>query len=774
MGAIWMAVRGELTRRRLQAIIIAVVILLAAASSTLAIALLVESSDPYDRAFEDQHGAHLVAFMDSDKVSEADAAATAAQVGSTTSAGPWPETSALFRHGSAKYGLEVTGRDDPGGPVAQLRIADGRWPAAAGEIAITRSFAQLTGIHTGDTLQPIGTKDQTAYQVVGEVVDVEEGPATSATQWSWVTSSALPSLATTQAPSWEMAYRFASNDPGLVKDATAKLNDALPDGAVTLTITYSDVRSVVDSANSLTLTLLTAFSIAAVVAAAIVVANAVAGVAIAARRDIGIMKAIGYTRSQVVRVLVGVVLAPALVGCVIGVPLGAIGGQRLVDRTAEAIGLPAQVAPPVLTEALLGLALLALTAIAAAIPAAAAARPTVAAALTRGPALQSIAASRVASAIARLPVPYTWSLGLHDSMLRPVRSLRAGVTLLLGVAALVLAYGLSGTFDAFAAGSSPDSTYAVQVDRLGDYSDGKLMSLLGAQPETKAVVAVASIRLNAPNLSEPVEATAYRGDARQLGFQLLTGRWYDGPGEVVVQQGFLRDTGLHVGQRFDGRALGQTLSLNVTGEDFGVINGGHVVRMDWSTYQQLRPDGEPTTYLVKLAPGTDAAAFADRIEADDPQHLGAAVNSSNLAGPLGPARQVVAVLAVVLALIAMVGVFNTILFNTRERSHELATLKAIGMAPGRLIVMVLVSAGFIGLIAGLVGIPLGLRIHYQVLTRLGGALGTDLPGIAYDVFHPPAVLAVLALGGILLAVIGALLPARAAARASVTSTLQTE
>jgi putative ABC transport system permease protein len=359
-------------------------------------------------------------------------------------------------------------------------------------------------------------------------------------------------------------------------------------------------------------------------------------------------------------------------------------------------------------------------------------------------------------------------------MLRPFRSLRAGVTLLLGVAALVLAYGLSGTFDAFATGSSPDSTYAVQVDRLGAYPDARLVSLLDAQPETRTVVALASFRLSAPNLAEPVEANAYRGDARQLGFQLLSGRWYGGPGEVVVQQGFLRDTGLHVGDRFDAAALGQSLSLQVAGEDFGVINGGHVVRMDWSTYQQLRPGAEPDTYLVKLAPGTDAAAFADRIESADPQHLGAQVNSSNLAGPLGPARQVVAVLAVVLALIAMVGVFNTILFNTRERSHELATLKAIGMAPGRLIVMVLVSAGFIGLLAGLVGIPLGLRIHYSVLTRLGSALGTDLPGIAYDVFHPPAVLAALALGGILLAVIGALIPARAAARASVTSTLQTE
>jgi len=57
-------------------------------------------------------------------------------------------------------------------------------------------------------------------------------------------------------------------------------------------------------------------------------------------------------------------------------------------------------------------------------------------------------------------------------------------------------------------------------------------------------------------------------------------------------------------------------------------------------------------------------------------------------------------IAAVIALIAVAGVFNTLLLNTRERVRDTATLKALGMSPRQLIGMVAASAGFLALLGG--------------------------------------------------------------------------
>ena len=131
------------------------------------------------------------------------------------------------------------------------------------------------------------------------------------------------------------------------------------------------------------------------------------------------------------------------------------------------------------------------------------------------------------------------------------------------------------------------------------------------------------------------------------------------------------------------------------------------------------------------------------------------------------------ILTLLLVTVAGLGVLNTVVLDTRERVHDLGVYKALGMSPRQTVAMVLTSVGVIGLIAGLIGVPGGMLLHNWVLPRMGRAAGTRIPQVDLDVYHP-AMLMSLAFGGLVIAIVGALLPAGWAARTSTTKALRTE
>ena len=94
------------------------------------------------------------------------------------------------------------------------------------------------------------------------------------------------------------------------------------------------------------------------------------------------------------------------------------------------------------------------------------------------------------------------------------------------------------------------------------------------------------------------------------------------------------------------------------------------------------------------------------------------------------------VLVLVLGLIAAAGVFSTMLLDVRERSRDVAILKAVGMTPRQLLTMVMTSSAVLGLIGGLVAMPLGVRTYHWLMTQLAHQIGNRPPPFAFDVLHP--------------------------------------
>jgi putative ABC transport system permease protein len=230
MRAVWTEIGGNLRGRRLQTIVVVIIVALAAGVGTLALEVAGASSAPYDRAFAQNAGAHLDAQFDGSKVSAAQLSTTAQRPEVTMAAGPWPLKIIPFKYGTAKTPLYVIGRADPGGQLDRLQVVAGRWPTQPGEVALTRSFAQLT---LGSTLTALSRSDKPQLRVVGEVVDIEEGDASVMNpQFAWVVPDQLQRLLVSgDHQDYQMLYRFRHADSeAAIQRNLQDIEHALPPG----------------------------------------------------------------------------------------------------------------------------------------------------------------------------------------------------------------------------------------------------------------------------------------------------------------------------------------------------------------------------------------------------------------------------------------------------------------------------------------------------------------------------------------------------------------
>ncbi len=100
-------------------------------------------------------------------------------------------------------------------------------------------------------------------------------------------------------------------------------------------------------------------------------------------------------------------------------------------------------------------------------------------------------------------------------------------------------------------------------------------------------------------------------------------------------------------------------------------------------------------------------------------------------------------------------------------------LKAIGMAPRQVVAMMVMSMAALGIIAGAVGVPLGVLAHHGVVVLTGEMLSS---GMARSWIHvyPWSLLVPPASAGLLVAVLGAWAPAGGAAATRTAAVLRSE
>jgi putative ABC transport system permease protein len=449
--------------------------------------------------------------------------------------------------------------------------------------------------------------------------------------------------------------------------------------------------------------------------------------------------------------------------------------------------------------------MLAIVGVAALLPALRAGRLSAVQAIATGRAPRTgrgYAAHRLLSRL-RLPRPVT--IGLAAPFARPGRTAVTGAAILFGATAVIFAVGLESTLNKAANGQSHAASEQVQVAPQmhvgpppGRGRKGKgagaiapraptpptasqypaLEAALRAQPGTLHWVDEATPMVSVAGLTQQVSTEAFQGNASWTGYDMISGRWYRAPGEVVVNTAFLTQTSKSVGDSVTITFDGKQITARIVGEVFDPRgNGQPAMITSWQTLggadAVLTGAGQYTTqqYDVGLRPGTDPNAYADALNrATGPAFFASATTNDPFYQTL---TALIATLTLLMALVAGLGVLNTVILGTRERLHDLGVFKAVGMTPRQTIAMVVCWVVGAGLIAGVVAVPVSMALHSVVVHAMASAGSTGVPASYIGVFGP-AELLLLALAGLAVAVAGALLPASWAARARTSSALRAE
>ncbi|MFF8293286.1 ABC transporter permease [Streptomyces sp. NPDC016309] len=770
MSAVWRAARAAVQRRRLQTVVIGLVVLCSTTTVLLGLGLLTAASGPFDRAFAQQRGAHAVAAFDLSRVTERELAGTARRPGVEAAAGPYgqvvldmPEDWLWMSAGS----LSVVGRAAPDGPVDRVRLLEGRWATAPGEIVVSWPVDGTPGPgQLGTRIRPRGAP---ALTVVGFATSMSRSAG------AWVSPEQMDRLHPTSA---QMLYRFAdASSEERLRTGLASATAALPAGSPTTTQSYLTLKRAFSAQADAYLPFMTLFGVLGLLVSVLIVGNVVSGAVVSGHRHIGVLKALGFTPNQVVAVYLTMVSVPAVIGCVIGTLVGnAVAAPVLrvafsgIETGSASVGMSPW--PSVLC--LVGMP--ALVVLAALVPALRAHRLSAARTMMAGGAPRTGRGRRVQRRLGGTRLPRAVSLGLGQPFARPGRSLLTVAAIVLGVTTVTLTTGLTSTMVAY--GNAGKGDGAARVDVLAETpagggaaaperSDaGRTERRLRSLPGADGVTARALTKVSLAGYTQTAFVNFYRGDTRDLAAGIVKGRWPSGAGEAAAGPAFLQQHGLSVGDRVTVRLNGEQTPVTLVGE----LMEGNAQALDsnWQTLARLDRAVQPGEYTVRLARDADAQGYLRAVEAADPALRAA------LRRPDDTATVTVvgfaSVFTVLLTVVAALGVFNTVLLNVRERRRDLGMLKSIGMTPRQVVVMTVASVAALGVVGALLGIPLGVAAHRLVVDHVGVV---SFPESMKQVWHLPH-LAVLVLAGVTIAVLGALVPARTAARLTISEVLHTE
>lgn len=782
-GPVIKAASGGMSRRRAQTVVIFMVLLVSTAAATLGLGLLVAADQPFQHAFAAQRGAHVAAVIDSSRTTDDQLAATGRLPGVTRSAGPFGSANITFvppnigpggpggPSGSAPPPVSATvvGRSSAGGPLDDLSLRSGRWVQRPGEIVLAE----------GDRVPDIVGSKITVSSGRGKPQLTVVGMASSITGSAdgWVVPAEVAALRAPGAPAGaQMLYRFAAaGSAAKIHTDVATVTSALPAGAVVSTASWLAAEQQSRGTSSIIAPFVVAFAIMGLAMSVLIVANVISGAVVAGYRRIGVLKSIGFSPAQVVGAYVAWVAVPAVTGCLIGVGLGNLLALPVLHDSSDAFNVGSQSIPPWI-DVVAPLAMCALAGLAALLPALRAGRLSAVAAIATGQAPRQNRGYAAHRLLGRLRMPRPVTIGLAAPFARPARTAVTLAAIAFGATAVVFAVGLDTSLVRVAAAQARTGIGEVNVlvppgQRPGGDLDRKVVAAIRSQPGTQHYVAEAMPSVTVPGLGRQVNANAFRGDSAWTRLSMISGRWYRADGEVDVNTAFLTLTGRSVGDIVPITTGGRLRTARIVGEIFQpdrepVLYGG------WQTLGGTAAGLTVDQYGIALRPGISrssySAAMTRLLGNDLPIFTMQRGQKFELT-----AVSLISLLTLMMAVVAGLGVLNTVLLSTRERVHDLGVFKAVGMTPRQTIAMVVCWIVGPALAATVIAAPVAVILHTAVLHAMAHAADTALPAHVLNAYGPVGIV-VVALSGVVIAVAGALAPASWAAGAKTATALRAE
>ena len=767
---------ADLRTRPLSAALVFVMVAAATATLTMAVVTQRTVGEAFHRSFEASNGVHAWLYTDVGPDHLARVGRLDDVVGTV---GPYAVSGLGYNgfqaiKGDDRYLLTIWITDAELPAISTPLLTHGRWLSAGSsdEIAVDRVFARTRGIDVGERLEIVTASGNQRLKVVGLAINADR-PLYRV--WSPGRVFVLPKTferlsAGASQPNLQWGLGVRIKDADATEAFIAEARRSYGSEAPPFGFSWLEVRDAVDEESILTVLFLSVFGVFAVVATGLVIVNRVGSSVLSQVRDIGLLKAVGFT-PRLVRALfilehAGIGLAGAAVGAVVGAAAARFSVENAIANLS--VGPVYAIDPvPIVVIALSVTVFIAMLTLIAA---------------WRGGSVSTIEAIRGAGsgATSRRSRPARWAsalrlppivvLGVKDTFSRPVRAWLTISALILAVITATFALSTESIIQ-----SSLDKPWVIGMDPFevlvnrGVVPEREARRIIESRPEVESYVTRKYVTTSVPGRRLGLDADALGGAYQQLPYNITAGRMLETSGEVVISRDVAEEFGLGVGDRLDLAFGDMPLRLTVVGEYATFIAP---MMLDLATLRgPLGLDLEPDYYGLTVRRGTDLETLRASLESDSRGRFDVDLTKATLEESIPTMRTLLFGLAAVLLVIAAANVLTTILFAVQERRRDIAVFKTVGMRPGQVVTSVLVSGALSAAVALVIGIPLGVVITQALYNFLFASMNIG----AGIVVRPDGLwLAALVPIVLLVALLGSILPARRAARLQVVEALRYE
>jgi putative ABC transport system permease protein len=722
-------------------VLLFVVVALASASLVAGLESGTRAGDRWDAAFAEANGAHVTLYGQSADVL-APIVADERVVESSHAYRFAPDatiTSAAGDDGNVDV-RAVAADDLP--TVATPLLRAGRWASASDEAVVDRALALDLGIGLGDDVRLGSTDDSRHFTVVGIAVDLIDCffPQCDPVP-VWVEVSALDDL---DPSALRMQQFLRLEDPNGVD---AFVTDVLARGGVG-TMDWRDTRADTLGTNGFFSAFLSGFAVFIMIAAAVVVAGAISARVVARRRDLGLLKAVGFTPRQVTTTIMATYATLAAVAAVVGWVAGGTLSGPLQLKIAQVLGHSGATFP-IRTLVVAVIVVEVIVALATLVPAWRTGHVSTTAALS-SVAERGLRRSLLSGIARRAHAGPVSLLAIRSAIGRRTRAALTVTAIMIGVIAAVVTVGFQSTIDRVVGhpavvGSPEDLAVGLETARAP--------AVERVLRDTNGVASVVGFQVGRATVGDiAFLAKGLSGDVTEAGYAIGDGRMFAGADEGVAGYGLLDLLGIGVGDRLTITMADRTRAVTIVGWYQESEDGGEVLLVPAATLGAVAPG----SFLVHVADGADSHDVARSLQATLGTGAVVRVNDVELGDEFDAFRLAFLLVTALALLLAMANLSATMLLAVRERAHDLGVLRAVGMTPRQVAAVSGGAAALLGAGAALLGIGAGSVASRALLESVGEESGIG-PGLATDpaawavVATVVATLAVCALLGVLFA-----------------------
>lgn len=732
-------------------------------SLLLAWAMLEYAANPWQRLFASSNGAHVVIHTGP----RADAGRLADLDGVSAATDPFSTTQATAELSGTTAPVELRAGSAEPSEAARPLLESGRWlrQGENGAVVLESSLAAALWAEPGDTVKLRARGSDPVALTVAGIAAFSEQPFSPGERSGvgWVLPSALERVQP-DAEHREPAIGLRLDNPGDTDFVVQRAVTELGADQITQVATWQQARAGAERDNRLLGQLLGLFGLGALVAVTVAVTGAINARVHGQLRDISVLKAIGFTPAQVVRMFLLEQLVFAVTGVALGAALIEVLGGRIPGRMGQAMAL--WQAMPEHHWILLAMCAGAVAVIGSITGLAAWRAGRVPPVPTAGAVRGGRGMSRSARLALRLRTPPALILGWRGAFHRPGYSLAAVARLAVPLLMITVALGTWATLDGFASRPERVGLPALSA-RAEGMEEHRIRQLLADQPDVAAAYPGAEVPALVPGQTGTITLRGLGTANEPYPFAVAEGRAPEGPDEAVAGQGLLDLLDVRVGDWVRVTVGGTPHVLHIVGRSIEPEERGQVVSATLDTLTEQDPSLGLEFYQLRLVQGADPQAVSAALAQESGGRLEAR-KVPNPAQPLSNLRVVIVGLVAVLALIALAELSTTIGAGVRERARDLLALKAIGLTPRQITAVIVVSTGLIALAAAALGTLLGVLASRWLIDLQGRSSGVGA-GIAQG---PSAAVLLLVAGcAVAGAVAVSILPAARASRRRLADTL---